>query len=445
MSVLGYRDTQDNVPGGFPDVSVANQLNSQNEDSQIPSHNGLQDITQYKISLNKILYMFFQIPLLLLSLLLTFTVFIITTSNKFLKVTNFYDSSHKQIDSKSNLFELLNTLSMESHSASTTEDISRYNFGSIYNSSNSIISGDNLQSSYTELLDACTKQYKFGFIYLHDKLKDDSMCFVDNILCTDQFINMVKKHQGLIWFGDITKAEGLQVANNWKVRHFPFVGVIMMKRSNKVELIAKAEGSLINYSPNKFERVLKKNQETLIQLIQQQQNIEMQRLIREQQDSRFRSSLRRDQERNHELEAARLREQQEAELHAQQAQEVIHQEELLKRWLVCRLHRLHPEPSTGDNVSKVAIKLGNGERVIRKFDASLPIEEIYAYVELRSKGILSLQYNDISDTIPPENYIHNYGFKLISPVPRVELQPETIIEESTAVFPSGNIIVEDLD
>ncbi|SMN18804.1 similar to Saccharomyces cerevisiae YDL091C UBX3 UBX (ubiquitin regulatory X) domain-containing protein that interacts with Cdc48p [Maudiozyma saulgeensis] len=444
MSVLGYRDPQNNVPGGFPDLA-ANQVNSQNTNSHDIVQSDHHDVNQYTMSFNKILYIFLQIPLTLLSLFLTFTVFIITVTNKFLKVTSFYGTVHKQTDHKSNIVELLNTLSMESNGSATAEDLLRYNFGSVYNSTNSVISGDSLQTSYSELLDACTKQYKFGFIYLHDKLKDNSMSYVNDILCTDQFVNMVKKHHGLMWFGDITKSEGLQAANNWKVRHFPFVGVIMVKRSNKIELIARAEGSLANYNPNKFERILKKNQETLIQLIQQRQNIEMQRLIREQQDSRFRESLRRDQERNRELEESRQREHEEAEAHERHLEEERRQEKLLQKWLICRLHRLHPEPTTGDNISKVAIKLANGERMVRKFDGNLPIEEIYAFVELSQRGMTPTQNNDISDTVPPYNYTHHYKFKLISPVPRVELQPEDVIKENTAIFPSGNILVEDLD
>ena len=444
MSVLGFRDPQDNIPGGFPNPDSNNVRIQDNETS--PSNNTtIRTIIGTNFSATNILYIFLQIPLFLLSWFLTVTVFTVSGINRFIKLTNFYDSSHRSTDHKSNFSELLNILSSESKETMTAEDSTRYNFGSIYNEDNSIISGENLQTSYTGLLNTCKKQYKFGFIYLHDSLKDDNMSYVDNILCTEHFINMVKKHQALMWFGDVTKSEGLQAANNCKVRHFPFIGIIMMKQSNKIEMIARVEGSLSNYNPKKFESILKKNQHILIQLIQQQQNIEMQRLIREQQDSRFRDSLRRDQERDHERQIVRETEQREAEIRAQNERIERQQEEQRNRWLSHRLHVLRAEPNGNENISRVAIKLNNNERIIRKFDANVPIEEIYAFVELYQNDMIRQGVTNIPDTIPPENYVHRYNFKLISPVPRVELQPETLIKDNSAIFPSGNIIQEELD
>ena len=444
MSVLGFRDPQDNIPGGFPNPD-SNNVGIQNSETSPSTSNNTRALSSSNFSPENILYIFLQIPLYLLSWFLTIAVFMVSGINRFIKLTNFYDNSHRSTDHKSNFNELLNILSSESKETMTEDDTTNYNFGSIYNADNSIISEDNLQTSYTGLLNACKKQYKFGFIYLHDSLKDDSMSYVDNILCTEHFINMVKKYQALMWFGDVTKSEGLQAANNCKVRHFPFLGIVMIKQSNKIEMIARVEGSLSNYNPKKFENILKKNQHILIQLIQQQQNIEMQRLIREQQDSRFRNSLRRDQERDRERQTARETEQREAEIREQNERIERQQQAQRKRWLSHRLHLLRPEPTGNDNTSRVAIKLNNNERIIRKFDANVPIEEIYAFVELYQNDMIRQGVTNIPDTIPPENYVHQYNFKLISPIPSVELQPEILIKDSSAIFPSGNIIQEDLD
>lgn len=443
MSVLGFRDPQENIPGGFPHPD-SNNVGAQHNEANPSSNPVTSALSESNFSGSNILHIFLQIPLFLLSWFLTVTVFMVSGINRSIKLTNFYDNSNRSTDHQSNFNELLNVLSTESKDTTNDGDMTSYNFGSIYNTDGSIISGDNLQTSYSDLLNSCRKQYKFGFIYLHDGLKDNSMSYVDNILCTDRFINMVKKHQALMWLGDVTKSEGLQAANNCKVRHFPFIGVVMIKQSNKIEMITRAEGSLSNYNPQKFENILKKNQHILIQLIQQQQNIEMQRLIREQQDSRFRNSLRRDQERDRERQAAREAEQREAQIRAQNERIERQQEEQRKQWLRHRLHLLRPEPTGNENTSRVAIKLNNNERIIRKFDGNVPIEEIYAFVELYQNGMIRQDRNTITDTIPPENYVHHYNFKLISPVPRAELQPEGLIKDNSAIFPSGNIIQEDL-
>lgn len=426
--------SQTSIPGGFPESS-ASPLNVPSSTSDGNSGNEQSNtLTQTQFTINKIFSIFLQIPLFLLSYFVTTVVVLLSIINRFFRLTNFYDKSQSKSSHSSNLNELLDSLTAQSSTSLSSNTSTTYNFGSIYNPESGIITGNQFQHSYTELIEACTKQCKFGLIYIHDPLLDNPMDYVDKILCTEQLVNLIKKYQIMIWFGDALKSEGLQVANALKVRQFPFIGVLTVKSLNKIELIARAEGSLSNYHPNKFERLLRKNYTGLLQLAQQRQNVEMQRLIREQQNTRFRDSLRRDQERDRERADARQREIRQ-----------VNQERLREQWLRWRLYKLHPEATDSSIASIVAIRFENNERVVRKFDANLSIEEIYAYVELRRNGMLDGDERNNENINPPLNYTHTYDFKLISPVPKEELDPGLLIKDSESIFPSGNIMIEESD
>lgn len=437
MSVLGYRDPPNNnngnsVPGGFPteDSSLTNDpqaINGYLRPTQI-------DFGQPNRAKNLVIIMILRLPLLLLSFILSVLLSSISFIDRFLKISAFYNRGKYTSSHTQDFDMLLESLSSRSVTSLTSPDTPVYNFGSVYNRENGIIGAEQLKSSFVSLLEACSKQCKYGFIYLHDPLLDDAMSFPNEILCTERFVNLIKKYEGLVWMADITTAEALQVANSWKIRRYPYLAVVMVRSGRKAEVVASASGSIDNYDPVKFERQLQQNHGKLVQVAQQRQNAEMERLIRGQQDSRFRESLRRDQERD------RVREE------TRRAEEYEQNQDRMKReWLISRLHKLHPEPSTSENTSRIAIRFENNQRIIRKFDADLPIEEIYAFVALYQSGIMDEADSLPEHTEPPTGFVYKYDFLLISPVPRVELEPDCLIKDCDAIFPSGNILIEDID
>lgn len=290
-----------------------------------------------------------------------------------------------------------------------------------------------IQRGYAQLLKAASEQGKFAIIYLHNPLADDCGQYLSKILCTERFVNLAQKYETLLWFGDVTVSEGLQVANSLKVRQFPFLGLLAMKSGSKIELIERLEGELLTYSLDSLEAKLAKFYPRLIELRQQHQNTELRRLMREQQDSRFQESLRQDQERDRRQEAARQREAEER-----------HEQGLKKQWLLWRRSVLADAPTSMQGACKVAIRTAANGRVVRKFDASLPVEEIYAYVELLSQGMLETQRDPHSSLQKPD-YEYRYPFMLITPVPRVELDPQAIIRDVDVIYPSGNIVMESLE
>lgn len=414
----------------IPGQTTNEQTVSDNEGQPIQASNSLR-----LISKKRVFSVILEAPFVILYYIMNLIILLLTLVSPVCAIDGYYKKRHRRpTDPKSRLAILLESLNSESQRTlkqSITEgEEATFSFGSLYNLENGSLSQDMLQGSYTELLAACSDQCKFAVIYLHDSMLDNSMQYVNNVLCSVKFTTLIKKYQILLWFSDVTTSEGLQVANALKVRQFPFLGVLCLKAEKKIEVIGRMEGSIDRYAPNHLETILSKGYPRLIQIRQQRQNSALQRIIREQQDSRFEESLAVDRQRERDRQEQRAREVAQQEHESQR-----------KQWLLWRRGQLRPEPSNGVDTCRVAIRLEGGGRIVRKFDASLPVEEIYAYVELYNEQLL-----DISRTVdsPPQGYQHQYSFLLTIPVPRKELDPSSTIREESGLYPSGNIVMETL-
>lgn len=71
----------------------------------------------------------------------------------------------------------------------------------------------------------------------------------------------------------------------------------------------------------------------------------------------------------------------------------------------------------------MSIRLPSGERVIRAFRADAELEEVYAFVEcydfLRPDEAEEALAEKEALLEEPEDFEHTYGFRLVSPMPRV--------------------------
>lgn len=416
------------IPGAFPEGDE--QANER--EAEVTAEDDTQ--RHYQWSKRAVLAAILRIPFVLLYYIMTWTIVLLSLLKPVCNLSGFYKRKNSRLsDPKFQLNNLLETLDNESqrtlNPGAHNVDTPAYTFESLYNLESGNLSSDIIQGGYTDLLNACSEQCKFAIIYLHDSLLDNNMQYVNGLLCTERFATLVKKYQVLLWFSEVTVSEGLQVANALKIRHFPFLGVLCLKAEKKIEVIGRLEGNLDKYNDNTLENILVKGHSKLVQIRQQRQNLALQRLIREQQDSRYSDSLRRDQE------TARQRDSE------RQIQLERERQELYRRqWLLWRKSQLHPEPNDG-SACRIAIRMDGQSRIIRKFDSNLDIEEIYAYVELSLNGLLNSTETSSS---PPQGYEHRYEFVLITPVPRKELDPATMIGNEPAIYPSGNIVMEPL-
>ncbi|CAR25776.1 hypothetical protein ZYGR_0A03450 [Zygosaccharomyces rouxii] len=422
------------IPGSFPEETTT--IHDSRMEGNVEDTSSGHSSRRNRWNRKAILITLVRIPFVLLYYIMVWTIVILSLLKPLCNISGFYKKKNSRLsDPKSQLNNLLETLDHESQRTlnPSVQDVNTptYTFESLYSLEHGSLAPDIVQGGYADLLNACSEQCKFAIIYLHDSLLDNSMQYVNELLCSEKFATLIKKYQVLLWFSEVTVSEGLQAANALKVRQFPFLGVLCLKAEKKIEVIGRLEGNLDKYGTNALENVLTKGHNKLVQIRQQRQNLALQRLIREQQDSRYSESLRRDQELARQRNAQR-----------QAALEQERQELLRKQWLLWRKSILRPEPtSTGGSACRIAIRTDGGARIVRKFDSNLTIDEIYAYVELSMEGLLdSAEVNNS----PPLGYEHHYRFLLLTPVPRKELDPGTTIGDEPAIYPSGNIVMEPL-
>lgn len=366
----------------------------------------------------KIMKVILYIPLTILFYILNTLLTLAGVLKPFGKLLHFYAKKDRHFNEDLST-QFINIVDMLS-STNITSESSGNSFETLYNLENGVLSKNMIKGGYTDVLKSCSQDGKFAIIYFYDPMLYDPLEYVKKILVSDGFVQAVKKYNCIVWFCDVTTPQGYQTANSLKVRQFPFLGALGSHTDSKMILVARIEGKLFDYEFSQFEAKLSMYYPKLLEIRRRRQYQELQRLLTEQQDSRFQESLRRDQERDLERQRA--------------AQET----ELKQQWLLWRMSVLKEEPES--NYCRVSIKVGE-QRIIRKFDASLRIEEIYAFVALERAGLLH-DTNTPGVTVQKPDYDYQYDFQLFTPVPRKLLDQNTVINEEDTIFPSGTILVE---
>lgn len=394
------------IPGSFP-----TEEQEENNQSDSGSSGGLRKILKFML----------YTPLLLLYYSLNTILTLVEVFKPLGKLFHFYDKRDRSFneDLNTQFVNLLESLSQ----CNDTKEAGGYTFTQLYNIEDGILKENMIKGGYSDVLKVCSRDGKFALLFLHDPMLYDSMEYLREILISAQFVEMVKKYNCILWFCDVTTPQGYQTANSLKVRQFPFLGALGSHTENKMILVARIEGVLFDYDFNQFEAKLSIYYPKLLEIRRQRQYQELQRLVREQQDSRYQASLRRDEQRDADQRRA------------------VEEAALKQQWLHWRRSVLRPEPQSGG--CRVNIRIADG-RIIRRFDSSSTIEEIYAFVALEKAGLLNEQH-EILQAVARPNYEYRYDFQLYSPVPRKLLDPSVTISEEDAIFPSGTIIVESIE
>ena len=164
--------------------------------------------------------------------------------------------------------------------------------------------------------------------------------------------------------------------------------------------------------------------------------------LRNEQNSAYERSLAQDRERTRlrrEAEAAELLSLQEA-LEKRESEEKSRQ--MLEQWKIWRAQRIvaAPEPDVKD-VTRISIRMTSGERVVRKFASAATIEDLYAFVECYEV----LQSEKHTEPVTePRDYKHEYGFRLVSPMPRVVYDVVSKGTVGDRLGRNGTLIVESI-
>jgi FAS-associated factor 2 len=299
---------------------------------------------------------------------------------------------------------------------------------------------------YAQALDLAKKDLKFLIVLLISAEHDDTSSFIRDTLLFPEvqaYLNN-PSHNIILWVGDVRDSEAYQVSNALHCNKFPFTGVVAhtpQVSSTAMSVVGRITGPM---DPpvylSKLTAIITSHETQLatVRSARQAQNFE--RNLRQEQDSAYERSLAQDRERarlRKEAEAAEA-EQARKEKEETEAAEVLVQNNL--QWRRWRASKITAEPGNDvKDVVRIAVKMPEAARVMRKFKADDGIEELYAFVECYE---FVKDGESLAGAEKPVGYEHKFNFRLVQTLPRVVYDVEEGGTIGERVGKSGNLIVE---
>lgn len=300
---------------------------------------------------------------------------------------------------------------------------------------------------YAQALDLAKKDLKFLIVHLMSPEHDDTSDFIRQTLLSEEVTTFLgdKTNNIIFWAGDVRDSEAYQVSSALRCTKFPFTALITHtpdQGATSMSVIARISGQ---EAPGAFvaklQSAIGQHSEKLAAVRAQRSAQNFERTLREEQDSAYEQSLARDRER------ARQRKESEVAAAAEEKRKKDEEEaaakiaENRKHWKQWRVQTIKPEPEPGANIVRVALRMPEGARITRRFEADSEIEELYAFVECYDLLNDGKEYSRQK----PEGYEHKFDFRLVQSIPRAvyEIGEGGTIGER--VGKSANLIVEPID
>ncbi|KAI1609170.1 hypothetical protein EDD36DRAFT_85653 [Exophiala viscosa] len=306
------------------------------------------------------------------------------------------------------------------------------------------------ESGFNLALDNAKQELKFLLVVLLSPSHDENQTWVQETLLSNQLKSFCDshKHELILWGGNVRDSEAYQVSTSLQCTKFPFAALICQTSesgSSAMTVIMRAAGPVTGSElVAKLGTAMTAHQAQLGSARAQRAEQQASRSLRQEQDSAYERSLAQDRER-----ARQRREEEEAAARAErEAQELARALEERKnktaQWKQWRAQSLPLEPgSEVRDAIRVSIRMPSGERVIRRFRAEADLEELYALVEcyelIKSTEGLGTAGQEVQE---PTNYEHEFGFRLVSPMPRTVFDLEKGGSIGERIGRGTNLIVE---
>lgn len=302
---------------------------------------------------------------------------------------------------------------------------------------------------YAQAYDLAKEELRYLLVILISPEHDDTSAFVRETLLAPEVVKYINdlQHKIILWAGNVQDSEAYQVSTALNCSKFPFAALIVhtpQDSSTAMSTIARITGlQPPSAFTAKLRQAISQHSPALERARASRNEQQAARNLREEQNTAYERSLAQDRERARQrraAEAAQRRAEEEAKAKAEALEAQSRQMERWRRW---RAQSIPPEPGPdAKDITRISVRMTSGERVIRKFAGDAEVEELYAFVECYEQ----LQAADSTPIIDaPAEYEHEYKFRLVSPMPRVEYRIETGTTISETIGKSGNLIVEPID
>jgi len=301
------------------------------------------------------------------------------------------------------------------------------------------------EGGYAQALDLAKKDLKFLLIILTSPEHDDTSSWIRETLLSGEVQSFLNNptNEIILWAGDVRDSEAYQVSNALRCSKFPFTALIAhtpQQSATSMSVLTRLTGPMpaATYIA-KLQTAITSHSDQLRTVRETRNAQNFERTMRQEQESAYERSLAQDRER------ARLKKEAEEAAAEQQRREADEAEaaailaEKKQQWRLWRAKNVKPEPSVDvKDVVRIALKMPEAARIMRRFPADAPIEELYAFVEcyeLVKEGV-------DGDFFKPDDYDHKYDFRLVSTLPRVIYDANGAGTIGEKIGRSGNLIVE---
>lgn len=302
-------------------------------------------------------------------------------------------------------------------------------------------------NGYAQALDLAKKDLKFLIIILMSPEHDDTDSFIRDTLLSPEVKALINDPTNsiVLWAGNVQDSEAYQVSTALRCTKFPFTAMITHTSESgptSMSVVARLTGpmSASTYSA-KLQNTITTYTRQLNEARQERAAQQLERTLRQEQDSAYERSLAQDRERARQRradEAARAAEEQRSREAAAAAEKYATD---LLQWKLWRVQTIAPEPPSDlKNTVRIGFRMpDSSERITRRFHPDTPLEDLYAFVECYGTAQNSTPADSITE---PVDFKHEYKFRLVSPMPRTVYDLESGGSLLDRIGKSGNLIVE---
>lgn len=272
---------------------------------------------------------------------------------------------------------------------------------------------------------------------------DKSTNFAKKVLHNDAMSQFLKDDGCVVYVAHAEDTQGHEIATSFKTRALPSVYLMGdvtsgLSSVSSMSLISRIPTKSLSSMMNKLKFEMEKFKPELITKKMEMEELRYSRELRQLQDRAYEESLIADQiKQSKKEEEKRVKQQEEEEAQRRELQRLT--------WFKSTHHKFQQptEYQKGDHTT-IRIRLPNGEQIIQKFNRDQTLVDIYAFVSLKLYlQDHSLDEFDAVDEVDIDEYIHNHGFELISPMPRCTLPVDmSLLQTVDQIWPNGSLLVE---
>ncbi|KAI0290930.1 hypothetical protein B0F90DRAFT_1651679 [Multifurca ochricompacta] len=377
----------------------------------------------------------------------------------------------------------LSRASLVPHAGPSTPQSQNSNLRSRVSTGSPRLLPDFTLGSYDEILRLCQSDIRIGCVILVSSEHDDVPDFKRNTLTDPTLVDLLHKHEFIVWGGDVREREAWSAAQKLQATTFPFVAFIALQpprassfigptsrtsSSPSLTILSRHQGPAAPTSAPTSARSLVDHivHQLLPRVMPFLRSLRLaaterahERALREEQDAAFRESARRDREKEalRAEEARRTAELEKVEMEHRRAVDEARARIAYARgrWQQESRQLLIPLDQSPDADSiRMTIRLPDGQRLVRLIARNSTVTSLYCLVDAHFTPTNSID-TEINPSVAESNLrelIHSsgqpaetwWGFSLFTAYPRqaIPWRPAVRLVDIEGLRNSGQIVVE---